>query len=95
MSTAKALGFKKGDCVAIGCPEIPVEHRFVGVIMSDVHTASPCVEVWGLAHEGGSCRAHDLQKITKEEVLGHKYYKEDPRPFSKVAQNVLGVPARK
>ena len=83
MTTAKKLGFVKGDCIATG--------PFVGVIMSDVHTATPCCEIWGFEHEGGSCYAHDLKKITVEQLKDSPYYKQDPVPFSKEAKKALGV----
>lgn len=81
MKTAKALGLKKGDCVLNG--------PFVGVIISDAHTATPCCEIWGVAHEGGSVYASDLVKTTKEVVKAHPYFLMDPRPFSKEAKKAL------
>ena len=80
--TGKALGFKKGDCIATG--------PFVGVIMSDVHTTTPCCEIWGVAHEGGSCYARDLKKITVEQLKQSPFYKQDPHPFSKEGKKALG-----
>lgn len=84
MKTAKALGFKKGDCV-----RVVVGTGFVGVIMSDAHTATPCCEIWGFAHEGGSVYAEHLVKITPAQLKEDVYYKQDPHPFSAEGKKAL------
>lgn len=84
MKTAKALGFKKGDCV-----RVVVDSGFVGVIISDAHTATPCCEVWGFEHEMGSVYAEHLVKITPAELKRDVYYLQDPHPFSKEAKKAL------
>jgi len=85
MQTAKAMGYKKGDFVFTGA--------FPGIIISDVHTATPCCEVWGFEHESGSCYAKDLRKLTLAEfnamLLQHGYAKADP--FSTEAKRSLSV----
>jgi len=84
MKTAKALGFKKGDCV-----RIVVDSGFVGVLMSDVHTATPCAEVWGFEHEMGSVYAEHLKKIEPWELKQDVYYRQDPIARSKEAKAAL------
>ena len=56
MITGKAIGLKKGDFVFTGA--------FPGIVISDVHTSTPCCEVWGFEHESGSAYAKDMSKIT-------------------------------
>lgn len=92
MKTAKALGFKKGDCVIIGSTHTAFPSScFVGVLVSDVHTSTPCCEVWGLAHEAGSVYAHEIVKVGPEVIKASQYYQNDPHPFMKVAKEALGV----
>jgi hypothetical protein len=59
MKTAKALGFGLGQLVSTGL--------YPAVIISDVNTATPMCEVWGVEQESGSVYAHDLRLITTAE----------------------------
>lgn len=61
MTSAKKLGFKKGDFVFTG--------TFPGIIIGDVHTWTPTCEVWGFEHECGSVYAHELKRLTREEFM--------------------------
>lgn len=81
--TAKALGFKKGDFVFTGV--------FPGIIISDVHTSTPCCEVWGVEHEMGSAYATDLKKLTKAEFLAsaERYGFSPERVYSDVSRAAL------
>lgn len=56
MSSAKKLGYKKGDFVYTGA--------FPGILIGDVHTTTPLCEVWGIEHECGGCYASDLRRLT-------------------------------
>ena len=87
MQTAKSLGFKKGDFVMTG------DGNFPAILVSDVHTATPCAEVWGWEHESGSTYAHMLRRITKEEFLEkakacYGGVANEP-PYSQVAKDAL------
>ena len=81
MKTGKALGLKKGDCVYIG--------PFVGSIMSDVHTATLCGDVWGFAHEMGSGFAELYRKVSVDELKKNPFYQRDPIAWSKEAKKTL------
>lgn len=75
MKTAKSLGLKKGDFVLTGL-------GFPGFLSQDAHTATPFIEVFGVAHESGSCYAHSLTKISIDEFItiaasfGHSHLEE-------------------
>lgn len=59
--SAASLGFKVGDFVFTGA--------FPGIIISDVRTSTPCCEVFGFEQELGSCYAHDLRHLSRQEFL--------------------------
>lgn len=56
MTSAKKLGFKKGDFIHTGL--------FPGIIIGDAHTSTPLCEVWGIECEIGSAYATDLKHIS-------------------------------
>ena len=62
MTTAKALGFKKGD-YAIN------QMGWVCKLIQYVNTTTPMCEVWGFEHEFGSVYANELNKISEQEAL--------------------------
>jgi len=82
MKTAKALGFKKGNFVSIG-------GMFVGIIIGDVHTSTPCQETWGFEHETGSAYADELRKISPQEFLNNRYFKQNAIAYSQIAKDAI------
>ena len=82
MQTGKKLGFKKGDFVHTGA--------FPGIVIGDVHTATPLCEVWGFEHEMGSAYAADLTPMTWENFQGvARRYGFDGTAHSEVAKNAI------
>jgi hypothetical protein len=84
MTTAKSLGFKKGDFIL-------TEAGFPGILISDINTGTPCAEVWGFEHEGGSVYADQIRKVSYDdfwsacEAYGHKGL----QPFSDVSRRAI------
>lgn len=60
MTTAKKMGFKKGDWVRLR------DSNWVAKLISDVHTACPVAFVFGFYEEAGSVYASDLVKLPIE-----------------------------
>ncbi len=61
MSTAKDLGFIKGDYAI-------TKEGFVAKLLEDLNTDNPFCEVWSLEHELISIRADELREISKPEA---------------------------
>lgn len=76
MTTAKKLGFKKGDWALL---------RGTGwsaKLLSDVHTSTPVAMVFGWESEAGSVYARDLVKIPyDEQVLLEEQHKQKIKVF--------------
>lgn len=85
LPTGKRLGFVKGDFVYTGA--------FPGIIISDVHTTTPCCEVWGFEQEIGSAYATDMRKVSYKLFLNLcKFEGHDPNNLkarSELAREVL------
>ena len=81
-ASAKSLGFQKGDFVYTG--------SFPGILVSDLHTSTPIVEVWGMEHEMGGVYATDLKKITGQQFMDYaREWGFDGRAYSREAQKAL------
>lgn len=85
MITGKSRGLKKGDFVHTGL--------FPAIIISDVHTSTPCCEVWGIEHEMGSAYASDLVKLSFEDFISnailHGHTLENLEPYSDVSKKAI------
>ena len=82
MKTAKTIGFKKGDFVLTAC-------GFPAIIVGEVHTCCPCLEVWGFEHETGSAYSEELIRITKEEFMENALFKRNPAAYNSIAEKAI------
>jgi hypothetical protein len=70
MTTAKKLGFKKGDWALLRGTQWPAK------LISDVHTSTPVAMVFGWEEEAGSVYATDLIKLSYDDQVSYEYHYE-------------------
>jgi len=71
VTTAKKLGFKKGDWALLKGT------GWAAKLISDVHTATPVAMVFGWETEAGSVYASDLVKLSYNEEVEYEYRHAD------------------
>lgn len=81
--TAKKLGFKKGDFVFTGA--------FPGIVVGNVNSYAPLIEVWGFEHETGSAYTSDLRLLSGDDfcVAISRLGFGDPKPYCKEAKAAI------
>ncbi len=78
MTTAKKMGFKKGDWVLLR------DSNWYAKLLSDVHTAYPVAYVIGWAHEAGSVYASDLVRLSDLDMEAlEEMYEAEVKSFKK------------